>query len=134
MRTFLLAATLLAACGTETESAPSVSRSAETSSACTFNRAAGCGSTDCCEFDSTAYPGYREEYVCCGGTSALVMRICSCPSCKTPCGKAGPNGCAICEHFSYSVSCNVHPQEQPGQPQSCGYVIDGVPGGLSAGP
>jgi len=110
---------------------------------CSFKRSARCGSTDCCEFASTAYPGYREEYVCCGGVSAFVDRICSgscvgcgtpngpadpagCPDCKTPCGPAGPGGCAICQPtIAFSMSCNVHPQEQPGEPHACGYVLDG---------
>jgi len=134
MRTLLLAAILAAGCGAGNDArAPELLSGRNASeegapSTCTFGRNAKCGSTDCCEFASTRYPGYREEYVCCGGTGAFVDRICSCPGCKTPCGFAGALGCAICGTIPFSVDCNVHPEAQPGEPHACGYVLDGNPG------
>jgi hypothetical protein len=128
MRPILLAALLMAGCGVGSDrSLPARSTvDRDGPGACTFARNPACGSTDCCEFDSVTYPGYREELVCCGAGPALFRRICSCPGCMTPCGEAGPKGCAVCgEPLPYSVSCNVHPQSVDGEVHSCGYVLDG---------
>src|ERR1041384_4718286 len=123
MKTTLLAALLAAGCGSGSGGS-FISRSTADRggpSACTFIPNPACGATDCCEFDSVAHPGYREQLVCCGTVGMLVRRVCSCPGCDTPCGKAGPKGCAVCQPTTpYFVSCNVHPQAEDGEPHSCG--------------
>src|SRR5438270_11908539 len=111
MRTMILAALLAAGCGAESGRSFTPRSTADRGgpSACAFGTNPTCGVTDCCEFDSVTHPGYREEYVCCGGIGSMVKRICSCPGCETPCGTAGKFGCAVCEMSTYSQSCNVHP-------------------------
>ena len=125
MKTTLLAALLAAGCGSGSGGSFISRNSADRGgpSACTFSTNPKCGVTDCCEF--TNGNGFTEELVCCGNSGFFIRRVCTFPGdTQNPCGQVGGNGCAVCDAVPFSVSCNVHPQAEDGQPHSCGYVLD----------
>ena len=91
---------------------------------CTFARGPSVMDTSCCQMPGPA-PGAFEQNICVASPEnrIFVDRICTFPNdSNNPCGRAGPNGCAVCWSVPYTNYCHVH--DDPNNATVCAYEFE----------